>query len=260
MSSSPRIARTRALRSRIRQPRRPQPARRRAPRRCGRGSGGRRSCPATLGARRAPVARAIVREGVTAPARSAAPLAHDARALASARARQPPRTFALLGVEAQRGARRGRRPPRPAVVHDRRPPRRRGARVARAGALRASQLRLRVPAAADHRQPRAGRPAEGRPGLRPGDRRRRCWPPTEQLPPARLDGLGLAGELALDGSVRRGPGRAARWPRRARAARPRADRGRRATTRPRRRSAGWPAERSAGRCASRSFGPRVGRS
>ena len=42
---------------------------------------------------------------------------------------------------------------------------------ARAGPRRDRQLRLRVPAEADHGQPGAGRPAQGGPGLRPRDRR-----------------------------------------------------------------------------------------
>ena len=65
---------------------------------------------------------------------------------------------------------RGRPAPRPARVHDRGARRRRGPRVARARPRRAAELGVRVPGAEDHRQPRAGEPAQDRPGLRPRDR------------------------------------------------------------------------------------------
>ena len=84
------------------------------------------------------------------------------------------RTFTLDGISA--------RPVRVEVdVHrglpafsDRRPARRRGARGARAGAGGAGQLRLRVPAAADRRQPGAGQPAQGRARGWTWRSRRRC--------------------------------------------------------------------------------------
>ena len=60
---------------------------------------------------------------------------------------------------------------------------------------------LRYPAGPRHGQPGAGRPAQGRPGLRPADRGRaaRCWP--SRFPPD-LDGCLFLGELSLDGSLR----------------------------------------------------------
>ena len=75
------------------------------------------------------------------------------------------------------GPGRGRRPPRPARLLDRRPARHGGAGGARAGARGARQLRLRLPAAADRRQPGAGQPAQGRARAWTCRSPRRCWPP-----------------------------------------------------------------------------------
>ena len=64
---------------------------------------------------------------------------------------------------------------------------------------------FRLSAAPDHRQPRAGRPAQGRAGLRSGDRRRVArglGAAVSRMPRS----LVLAGELALDGSIRPVPG------------------------------------------------------
>ena len=87
----------------------------------------------------------------------------------------------------------------------RRPARRGGARGAGAGPGGAGQLRLRVPAAADRRQPRAGQPAQGRPGLDLAIAAA-LLAASGQLDWERLPRLALAGELALDGSVRPVPG------------------------------------------------------
>ena len=113
-------------------------------------------------------------------------------------------TFALHGVDAPRG-RRDRHPPRrsPASRSSGCPMPPCASRAS--GSARRSQLGLRVPAQADHRQPRAGRPAQGRAGLRPRDRRR---DPLRLRSSCRLaaDRQWLAGELALDGSIRAVPG------------------------------------------------------
>ena len=83
-------------------------------------------------------------------------------------------TFALVGRRQPGGHGRGRRSPRPARVHARRPARRRRARGARAGAGGAAELRPRLSAAAPHRQPRARVDPQGGAELRPGARRRRA--------------------------------------------------------------------------------------
>ena len=140
------------------------------------------------------------------------------------------RTFALHGVDADPGRRRDRHPPRPAGVLARRAARRRGARVARAGPRRDRQLRLRVPAQADHRQPRSGRPAQGRPGLRPGDRRGDPLRLRAGADAAASTAWWLAGELALDGSIRSACRACWRWPRTAPRSRPAPDRRRRRRT------------------------------
>ena len=89
----------------------------------------------------------------------------------------------------------------------------------------ASARRSRTPASssrtADHREPRARRPAQGRPGLRPRRSRSRCWRASGQLDRrARSTGCAVVGELSLDGEVRAGARRArdrrGRAPRRAR--------------------------------------------
>ena len=82
----------------------------------------------------------------------------------------------------------------------------RGARVARAGALGARELRLRVPGAPDHREPGPGGPAEGRAQLRPRDRRRPARGLGSAARPRSWTASTLAGELALDGSIRPMPG------------------------------------------------------
>ena len=71
------------------------------------------------------------------------------------------------------GPRRSRRVVRLADVHDGRPAGRQRAREPRPRAQRDPQLRLRVPAAPRHRQPGAGRRAQGRLVVRPADRARR---------------------------------------------------------------------------------------
>ena len=81
-------------------------------------------------------------------------------------------TFALDGRRGPARLGRGRHPHRPAGVHDRRAGRQGGARGARARALGDRQLGLRVPAEADHGQPRARLPAQGRAGVRPAARGR----------------------------------------------------------------------------------------
>ena len=132
--------------------------------------------------------------------------------LASARARQR-RTFALLGVEARdvqvevdvRAAAcrpsRSSASPTPAV-----------ASRASGCARPLANSGLRVPAAADHREPGARRPAQGRPGLRPGDRRRSARGLRSSCRPSGVEARAFAGELALDGSIRPVPG-SWRWPR-----------------------------------------------
>ena len=81
-------------------------------------------------------------------------------------------TFAVDGVDARRVWVEADIRPGPARVHRRRARRQGGARGARAGPRRARELGLRVPAAAHHRQPRAGLPAQGRAGVRPAARGR----------------------------------------------------------------------------------------
>ena len=115
----------------------------------------------TLGAAIARVARADVptrdaRRSIGAP-RVTRRAPSVARVLASAR------TFALLGVEAREVTVEVDVAPRPARVRDRRAARRRGARVARAGARRAHQLGVRVPACSGSR-PASRRPTCARPG------------------------------------------------------------------------------------------------
>ena len=146
---------------------------------------------------------------------------HDRRAprvrgrrLASAGCSPPPAPSPCSGVEARAGPRRGRRPPRAALVLARRPARRGGARVARAGAGGPRQLRLQVPPAADHGEPGAGGPSQGGTRLRSGDRRRPARPPRSSSSagsparagarrgagPRRVDPLGARG--ARDGRAR----------------------------------------------------------
>ena len=62
--------------------------------------------------------------------------------------------------------------------------------------------RLRLPAAADHRQPRARAPAQGRPRLRPRDRRAACSRRPSRSRPAALERWAVFGELALGGELR----------------------------------------------------------
>ena len=87
------------------------------------------------------------------------------------------------------------------VLHDGRPARRERPREPRPRAQRDSQLRLRVSAAPDHRQPRAGRRAQG------GRRRSTCrsrsasWPRRASSSAAQIADLVLLGELSLDGSI-----------------------------------------------------------
>ena len=81
-----------------------------------------------------------------------------------------------------------------------------GPRVARARARRAVVVRARVPAAARHGEPRARRRAQDRRGPRARRRARRSSPPTASSPAGVLDGVGVLGELGLDGSVRPVPG------------------------------------------------------
>ena len=105
------------------------------------------------------------------------------------------------------GLGRGRHPAGAARVHRRRARRQGGARGARAGAGGDGQLGLRVPAAADHGQPRAGLPAQGRPGVRPAARGRAA----RRLRPARAGGgRGLRGgrRALADGRGASGPRRA----------------------------------------------------
>ena len=61
-------------------------------------------------------------------------------------------------------------------------------------------------AAPDHRQPRAGRPAQGGLGLRPPDRARGARARRGSFPPGSLAGHAAIGELALDGRLRPVPG------------------------------------------------------
>ena len=141
--------------------------RRPAPRRCARASGGRRS--SRFDRRRARARRDARRSGRIRDGLRAIGAPRRSYGRADARRRPHLRAPRRRGA---RGAGRGRRAHRPAVVRARRPARRGGARVARARSRRARQLGVRVPAEADHRQPGPGRPAQGRPGLRPRDRRR----------------------------------------------------------------------------------------
>ena len=90
----------------------------------------------------------------------------------TSRGRSDPRARLHLRGRRRRGPAclgRGRHPRRPARVHRRRPGRQGRARGARAGAGGDRELGLRVPGQADHGQPRAGVPAQGRPGVRPAD-------------------------------------------------------------------------------------------
>ena len=110
---------------------------------------------------------------------------------------------------------------------DHRPRRHRRARGARARPHRDPQLRVRVPGAADHRQPRPGRRAQGRARARP---RAGLRDPRRHRPAAaeRLETHALLGELGLDGSVRPARGTLAvaagdaprRWPGRRSRSRP----------------------------------------
>ncbi len=112
---------------------------------------------------------------------------------------------------------RGRRRGRGAGVQRRRPARRRGPGEQGAGARRDRQLVLRVPLAAHHRQPGAGRPAQGGAVVRPAHRARvparhgagaataptagARWPPSAS---SGLDGTlrPVAGALAVAQSLR----------------------------------------------------------
>ena len=111
-------------------------------------------------------------------------------------------TFSLLGVDGVPVTVEADIHSGPARVHDRGPARRRRAGVARARARGAAQLRLRVPAAAHHGEPRARRPQQGGPRLRP----RACGGGAGGVGPgAAASGspsCALCGELGLDGSVR----------------------------------------------------------
>ena len=109
----------------------------------------------------------------------------------------------LRGLERTGG--HGRSPPRqrPAELHAGRPGRHRGQGVARARPRGAADERPRVPAQqARHRQPRAGRPAQGIGSLRPADRARH---PRRSRPDRRGRGstrYEFAGELSLGGELR----------------------------------------------------------
>ena len=108
--------------------------------------------------------------------------------------------------------RRGRRDLRAALVLGRRAAGRRRPRVARAGAGRDPELGVRLPAVTDHRQPRARRPPQGRPRVRPRDRRRRSWSRTGSSQENALRGT-RARRRARARRRRSGPFRAPwRWP------------------------------------------------
>ena len=96
------------------------------------------------------------------------------------------------------------------------------AREPRAGARGAARLRPGAAAEAHHRQPRAGRPAEGRQPLRPADRARADGGDGRRRRRTRSAEHVVLGELALDGRITAGRRRAAGGDRRQRA-RSRAD-------------------------------------
>ena len=86
--------------------------------------------------------------------------------------------------------RRGRPAHRPAGVHDRRPRRRRRARVARARALRGPQLRLRVPARGASRSTSRPRTSRSRGPASTSRRRAACSSPAARCPAERARPLG----------------------------------------------------------------------
>ena len=111
-------------------------------------------------------------------------------------------TFTIEGLQTRHVSRRGRHPPRPAGVHDRRPRRRRGARGARARA--GGDPQLRVSSSRPGGSPRTSRPATC-PRSAPGSIWRShapCSRPAGSCRRERLDSHALFGELALDGEVR----------------------------------------------------------
>ena len=83
------------------------------------------------------------------------------------------------------------------------PPRRRGAGVARTRAGGARQLRLRVPAAADHGQPRPGGPAQGRARRSTSRSPRRCWRRPARCTPSASRRTRSAASSGWTGRVRR---------------------------------------------------------
>ena len=109
------------------------------------------------------------------------------------------------GPHRPRGTRRRRRGRRrrgrPDVQH-RRAARRRRAGEPRAGARGHRQLVLRVPVAAHHRQPRAGRPAQGGPVVRPAGRPRPAAGHRAGAVGNGARGIAAVGELGLDGGLR----------------------------------------------------------
>ena len=80
-----------------------------------------------------------------------------------------------------------------------------GPRVARAGAGRVAVVGARVPAAAGHREPRARVGAQDRRRASSSRSRSRLLCAADGLPAGALDGVGVLGELGLDGA--RAPGR-----------------------------------------------------
>ena len=115
-------------------------------------------------------------------------------------------TFAIDGVDPRHVSVEVDIRSRAARVHDRRAGRRGGARVARPGPLGDPQLPVRVPHEPDHRQPRAGVPAQGRPRLRRRARARRCSPRAARSRPRRSTSYAVFGELSLGGELRDSPG------------------------------------------------------
>ena len=102
-----------------------------------------------------------------------------------------------------RGHGRGAPGQRPAELHARRPGRHRGQGGARARARGAAEQRARLPAQqAHHRQPRAGRPAEGVGPLRPADRARHPGRAAGSSTRRASPRFEFAGELSLAGDLR----------------------------------------------------------
>ena len=111
-------------------------------------------------------------------------------------------TFAIEGVDSKEvtvevDVRRGL-----PVVHPRRAPGRGRARGARARARGDAELGARVPAAADHREPRARAHPQGRRQLRPRARGRAALCASGQVPREWFGTCAVWGELSLSGALR----------------------------------------------------------